>query len=362
MLKDEFCKVCNRPAPKGSEQYDFMSKRLEEYLNSQAPVEEDKSIKVLFENDYTNRLSTLSVSHEDNLANLRKIRFKIKQLFRFNDSRKKDVEEQILALEKEKADRERIIGDSSIGAEKLIDVLKNYNSWQADKTLRYKEKIDYQKKLDDNIELIKKKTEEKENIDLKTAQTFQIKTREILRDIEKIFVETKEKKFDGFIDQLEKKSNSIFESLNIESFTGTIYFNKKVIGEKMSVIPELQENGRTFYKPNQSLLTSMHISILFAISELAFEKSEEEYPVIFDAPTSSFGEDKTFQFLNLIYETENQKILLIKDFLATDKTSNKLVIKKEFSNVNRNKAFWVVLERPFDKNNLSTINTNVITL
>jgi DNA sulfur modification protein DndD len=130
----------------------------------------------------------------------------------------------------------------------------------------------------------------------------------------------------------------------------------------MSVIPELQENGRTFYKPNQSLLTSMHISILFAISELAFEKSEEEYPVIFDAPTSSFGEDKTFQFLNLIYETENQKILLIKDFLATDKTSNKLVIKKEFSNVNRNKAFWVVLERPFDKNNLSTINTNVITL
>jgi DNA sulfur modification protein DndD len=131
MLKDEFCKVCNRPAPKGSEQYDFMSKRLEEYLNSQAPVEEDKSIKVLFENDYTNRLSTLSVSHEDNLANLRKIRFKIKQLFRFNDSRKKDVEEQILALEKEKADRERIIGDSSIGAEKLIDVLKNYNSWQS---------------------------------------------------------------------------------------------------------------------------------------------------------------------------------------------------------------------------------------
>jgi DNA sulfur modification protein DndD len=124
----------------------------------------------------------------------------------------------------------------------------------------------------------------------------------------------------------------------------------------------LQEDGRTFYKPNQSLVTSMHISILFAISELASEIKEENFPMIFDAPTSSFGENKTAQFLNLIYETENQKILLIKDFLNTDKATNMLSIKKEFENVRRDKAFWVKLERPFDPNNLKTINSQVITL
>jgi len=107
----------------------------------------------------------------------------------------------------------------------------------------------------------------------------------------------------------------------------------------------------------------MHISILFAISELASEIKEENYPMIFDAPTSSFGENKTSQFLNLIYKTGSQKILLIKDFLHTDKEkSNSLIIKKEFEEVKRNKAFWMKLERPFDPNNLKTINTQVITL
>ena len=106
----------------------------------------------------------------------------------------------------------------------------------------------------------------------------------------------------------------------------------------------------------------MHISILFAISELATETKEENFPMIFDAPTSSFGENKTAQFLNLIFETENQKILLIKDFLNNDKTTKALSIKNEFENVRRDKAFWVKLERPFDPNNLKTINTQVITL
>lgn len=106
----------------------------------------------------------------------------------------------------------------------------------------------------------------------------------------------------------------------------------------------------------------MHISILFAISELASETRAERYPMIFDAPTSSFGENKSVEFLNLIYETHNQKILLIKDFLVTDKMTKTLSIKKDFDNVKRNKAFWVKLERPFDSKNLKTINTQVITL
>ena len=53
------------------------------------------------------------------------------------------------------------------------------------------------------------------------------------------------------------------------------------------------------------------------------------------------------------------KILLIKDFLHTDKATKTLSIKKEFENVRRNKAFWVRLDRPFDNGKLSTINTLV---
>ncbi|HUH73104.1 MAG TPA: AAA family ATPase [Chitinophagales bacterium] len=363
MLNDEICKVCNREAKKGSEAYEFMMKRLKTYLESQVTEEnETDKDEPLFKYDYTNRLDNLSISHEDNLKNLRLIRTKIKELFEFNDDRKKDIEELNEQLEKEKSEREKILGNSSIGAEKLSDVLKNYNAWQRDLKNRNQDQVDYTTKLKSLESELKAKKEEKDKIDTSSANSFLIKTRNILRDIETIFKDTKEKKFDEFIEKLQTKSNNFFKTINIDAFTGTIVFTRRNKVNRTIVEVELQEDGRTFYKPNQSLLTSMHISILFAISELASEIKEENFPMIFDAPTSSFGENKTAQFLNLIFETENQKILLIKDFLHTDKATKTLSIKKEFENVRRDKAFWVKLERPFDANNLKTINSQVITL
>lgn len=363
MLNDEICKVCNREAKKGSDAYEFMMKRLKTYLESQVTEEnEPDKNETLFKYDYTNRLDNLSISHEDNLKNLRLIRTKIKELFEFNDDRKKDIEELNEQLEKEKTEREKILGNSSIGAEKLSDVLKNYNAWQRDLKNRNQDQVDYTTKLKSLESELKAKKEEKDKIDTSSANSFLIKTRNILRDIETIFIDTKEKKFDEFIEKLQTKSNNFFKTINIDAFTGTIVFTRRNKVNRTIVEVELQEDDRIFYKPNQSLLTSMHISILFAISELASEIKEENFPMIFDAPTSSFGENKTAQFLNLIFETENQKILLIKDFLHTDKATKTLSIKKEFENVRRDKAFWVKLERPFDPNNLKTINSQVITL
>ncbi len=363
MLKEEICKVCNREAKKGSEAYEFMMKRLRAYLKSQTVDENDtEKDQSLFKYDYTTRLHYLSVGHEDNLKNLRLIKTKIKELFEFNDCRKKDIEELSEQLDKEIIERDRILGNSSIAEDKLVNVLKDYNAWQSDLKNNYQDHLDFSTKLKSLESELKVKKEEKDKIDTSSAVSFLIKTRNILRDIETIFIDTKENKFDEFIEKLQTKSNSFFKRINIDSFTGTIVFTRRNKVNRKIVKVELQEDERTFYKPNQSLLTSMHISILFAISELAAEIKEENFPMIFDAPTSSFGENKTSQFLNLIYETASQKILLIKDFLHTDKVTNTLSIKKEFENVRRDKAFWVKLERPFDPNNLKTINSQVITL
>lgn len=368
MLDAKLCKVCNRSAnPKGTEEeviaYNFMMDKLRIYLENQV-VETNEIIEnqQLFKFDYTNRLENLSISHEDNLKNLRLTETKIKELFEFNDERKKDIEELNEKLEKEKSERERILGNSNIAEEELKDVLKNYDAWQTDLRENYQNQVDYKKHLECLGAQLVIKEDEKDKIDKDSASSFLIKTRNILRDIEIIFNNTKEKKFDEFILKLQTKANNFFKKINIDAFTGTIVFTRRIKTTKTIVEVELEEDGRTFFKPNQSLLTSMHISILFAISELASEIKEENFPLIFDAPTSSFGENKTAQFLNLIFETENQKILLIKDFLHTDKVTKILSIKKEFENISRDKAFWVKLERPFDANNLKTINSQVITL
>lgn len=364
MLKDEICKVCNRPAKRGSAAHNFMLSRLEEYLSSQKPEEiTDNEDQVLFKNDYISKLFNLAVNHEDNLSELRSVKKNIKELFEFNNKRREELESLLQKQNHEITERDKIIGSSTLGAEKLVSVLKNYNAWQRDLITNNRDLIYYKNQLNEINEKLKQKKIEKDGIDTQNVNTFLLKTREVLRDIEEIFHSTKQRKFDEFIQILQKKSNSIFERINIESFTGTIVFNRKTLAGKEVVKIELQEHdGRIFHLPNQSLLTSMHISILLAISELAAEYSEESFPMIFDAPTSSFGETKTSQFLNLIYENTNQKILLVKDFLVLNEKTNKLEIKEEFNGVKRNKAFWIYLERPFNKKNLSTLNTQVMTL
>jgi len=209
MLKDEFCKVCNREARKGSEAYSFMQKRLKDYLKSQIPEQpENDKDKILFRHDYVSLLFNMGVSHEDNLAELRGVKKVIKELFELHKRKKEDLEGLKQKREKEIVEREKVIGNSRVGAEKLGNVLKNYNGWHTDLTNRNKELSDYKNKLK-NIEgeLIQRKVE-KDGIDIKSANTFLIKTREVLRDIEEIFTSIKKKKLEEFVDKLQKKSNT----------------------------------------------------------------------------------------------------------------------------------------------------------
>jgi len=66
MIDDEFCKVCNRPAPKGSDAYNFMKARLEQFLASQKEDEDQESIIPLFKTAFIKELSDrYSVLHNN---------------------------------------------------------------------------------------------------------------------------------------------------------------------------------------------------------------------------------------------------------------------------------------------------------
>ena len=362
MLKEELCKVCNRPAEKGTPPYEFMLARLQDYVNSQFPKqvqEEDET--PLFRNDYIAKLVTMASTHEDNLSALRTIQPEIKDVFEFNETQKQELNKYTKAKEEAEKDRERIIGNSAIGEAQLKDVLKYYTNWQRSLSRLKSEEADYLKEFAGVERELETAKAEKDKIDVESGNTFLVKTRAIFRDLCTIFKDTREAKFDEFVSLLQAKSNEFFQDINDGAFTGDIIFTRKIVAGKPTVAIELQENDRVLHKPNQSLLTSMHISILFAISELARERHEEGFPMIFDAPTSSFGETKTGAFLNIISGSGNQIILLLKDFIVQD-TSNNLLIKDEFKKIKANKTFWVKLERPFDPKNLRTINTQVINL
>ena len=360
MIHDKLCKVCSRSFEEGSIAHKYMEKRLEEYIDSQKPKKEkQQKNKILFENNYTQMLFKMKATHEDTLSDVRDIKADIEELFQFNARRREEVESLKEQLEIEIKDREKIIGSSSVGEQKLISIVKNYTGWNRDINSFNKKLVE----LENEKKLIERKLQDKikqkEVIDMESASSFLTATRKILRDIEIIFRETKEAKYDEFIQELERKSNSIFQEINLDDFTGTIKLIKKHIGGNPQIHIELHEKDSIYYNPNQSLVTSMHMAILFAISELASELKDESYPMLFDAPTSSFGETKTRDFLNLIYKTKKQRIILFKNYVGKDK-SGKQTIRPDFDKVKRHKAFWIQRQRPFDKHDLSTINTNII--
>ena len=360
MLKDEICKVCNREAKEGTEAYLYMQNNLKQFLMSLEPEKNVEEDEVLFKNNYLKSLVNLATNHDTSILKFRSVIPDIQDKFEFNKSREEDsvnIQEQI---DREKLERTTILGDSSLGEERLLDVIKNYNQWQTDirNANRSKDTLEYQYK--EACEILDSKIEQRDKIGEQSANNFLIKKRDLLKDIEKIFKETKERRFDEFLKKLEDKSNEILAKINVDAFLGKIIFIKKrSTSNHAGINVELvQSDGTPFIAPNQSLETSMHIAVLFAISDLAAGKRLEEYPLIFDAPTSSFGESKTSTFLNLLHNNSNQKILLLKDFIVKN-NDNKLSIKKEFDLVKRNKAFWVRLERPFDNGKLNTINTLV---
>jgi len=357
MIRDKFCKVCNREAEEGSEALEFMTNRLQQYLDAQTESQESEP-KKLYNFNYTDKLVYLSSNHEDSLADIRNIPSEIELLFEFNHKRKEEAKEFKDKLEKEIKERSKIIGNSTIGSEDLDVVLKDYNSWQKDLEDLRQESKDYTLELEDINGKLKILEDNKDEIDLTNASKFLLNTRNILRHVETILIDTKNRKFDEFVDRLENRSNDIFSTINVDAFTGVIVFTINSNREKVKV--QLQEeDGSIFYSPNQSLLTSMHIAVLLAISDLAHEIREEGYPLLFDAPTSSFGSSKMTQFLNLIYQRENQTIILLKDYIGRD-SNEALQIEEDFAHVKRKKAFWLRLERPFDEKNLKTINTEIV--
>jgi wobble nucleotide-excising tRNase len=113
---------------------------------------------------------------------------------------------------------------------------------------------------------------------------------------------------------------------------------------------------------NKSTETSVHLSVLFAVSKLA-ESSDlfERTPIFMDAPVSSFGETKRGQFLEVLSELENQIFITSKDYTQID-ASGKISLSKPLNQIPGQNKFWLRLKRPFNDEQLSTLNTEIQTL
>ena len=175
--------------------------------------------------------------------------------------------------------------------------------------------------------------------------------------INKAFTNAKEQNINNFLQMLETESNKYLQKLNKNDFYGIIRIRKTA--NNSARIELYSDNGTRIENPNGALNTTMYMSVLFAISQITTLKREQDYPLIFDAPTSSFGGFKEDTFYNVIDTIDKQCVIVTKDLLNINKSTGQKELDFETINKLSCSVYRIEKVEPFNDKDLSTIQTVV---
>lgn len=321
-LRTRRCIYCGCEAPEGSVRFDFLKQRINDVIEILTPKEDEKPVEIKhyfsFRNVETLKEMGLGLTYSG--KDTSSISDEISSL----TNRNKEIEQSIAAKNHEISKLQKQISDiyaSSSSGVNLKDYTKNIdivNRWHEQKESSAVEINQLLEKVIPDIkeEINKRRDALAKNIKA-SGSSYLYRISEFFQLFSDAVEETKNATYEEFLNRLAKEANKYLALLNVDDFTGIIKIYIDMFGELKI---ELQDKtGQILTNPNTSLLTTMHISILLAISELTKENRNAEYPLIFDAPTSSFdeGKDKTF-YECLNSQVDKQCIVVTKSYLYKD--------------------------------------------
>lgn len=363
MIDDEICKVCGRPAEKGSDAYNFMVNKLNEYLDhirkeSESAKQQEVLVKPLFENTYINELHTRSIQLSgDTEQELMGLATAIADRLSFVQSRKQDLERVNKDLtEAEDAKMQLLIQTPDLTEEMLI---KNFKDFKGLSDSSKRASLDLQE-LNHELEVLeaqKQELKERQNQIVPSNGIVSVyqKVHITLERIMKAFEAAKNRNVEEFIQTLEEQANIYLKKLNADDFRGVIKIKRTADGSAR--INLYSSNDTLIANPGGAQKTTMYMSVLFAISKITTLKRDEDYPLIFDAPTSSFGEFKEDIFYNIIDNIDKQCVIFTKDLLRYDRDTEKREL--DFDKINQlSCSVYRIQKAPgYDEEDLSTIRT-----
>lgn len=281
----------------------------------------------------------------------------IRDHIEFTAARKQElasIEEKIRETEDEK---QRLLIQSDGLSEDLLD--KNFSDLKG--TFEQKNRAEQRIMLlkQQEAELQEQKAElkaELENLNPNSsiARTY-AKIHTVFTKILEAFTAAKKQNLKKFLNDLELRANEYLAKLNVDDFHGVIRIRETA--DESASIKLYSSNDVLISKPNGALATTMYMSVLFAISDLTTLKREVDYPLIFDAPTSSFESLKEDEFYNVIDKIKKQCIIVTKDLLEKDDVTGERRLNLEKINRLTCSVYRIEKQRPFDPEDLSTICT-----
>ena len=366
MISEHKCKVCGTDAPEGSAPYNFMYRRLQEAINHKKETTTSKKDvttqePALFVHDYINQLRQHSISLYGFDTEIEHIGNKISEKIEDNDKIHGEIANLNSEIDKLEKKIDEIIAQSASGVDvdSYLNLFTNLQNWSKGQ-LETQEKIsDAEKKKPELEEKLKKLNKEYNKYITKEGQIYATMYNFFSR-LSVSLNRAESNSFDNFLDNLKEEANKYLSRLNVDDFSGVVDIYNS--GDGKVYLQLTDKNGKIVDHPNTSLETTMHISILLAISELTKKERENEYPLIFDAPTSTFDEGKDADFYACLNSNvDKQCIVVTKSFLTRNDNN-----EYEIDNMRLEKfncpVYRIKKLEGFDQKDLSTIQTVVETI
>ena len=297
---------------------------------------------------------------------MRELGIEIKESEEFLESRRNEVSQLEAGLDELEQERNNIVSQSDDSEETLSRKLKDHrgasrdlSDWKDD----YRDLKEDLRKVDEEIAANQGKIDKLR--DSSSGASKEKNNLNLINDALKIIEETKKTELSAFVQKLTKVSNDYYKRMNLDNFTGRISIQLEGgqgLNPRINIFVITDERKMKAKHLNRSTETSVHLSVLFAVSKLA-ESSDlfERTPIFMDAPVSSFGETKRGQFLKVLSELENQIFITSKDYTQID-VSGEISLSKPINQIPGQNKFWLRLKRPFNDEQLSTLNTEIQTL
>lgn len=325
MLDDGICKVCGRPVEKGSEAYEFMANKLNEYKEHvKADLLKSKRKKLiedkeLFKSHYIEGLHNLSIALGGTTeAEMSRIPNDINEEVSFVAMRREDLKKTLEEVQDAKDEKARLlikVGLSEADFEKDYADIKGLFDQREQAATRLAELNGELKELESRKAELE---EQLDSLDPANSQVVVLRNVHHVFDlIAKAFLKARDANFVAFLEGLEEKANEKLQMLSVSDFHGRVHLNRAWDddGRVVLSIQLMSSNGTVIRKMSGSQETLMYISVLFAIRDFTQNKRDETYPLIFDAATSSFGDEKEEDFYKVFDGIDNQCIILTKDFI-----------------------------------------------
>lgn len=354
MLDEEVCKICGRKAEKGTEPWNYMLQRLEEYKAS-LKVDSDKDVEPCFKNKYIDELQKRSTIINDHLHEITKIKQEIKNAIAFNARLREDIKKLDYNLEREFEDKKKILSQADgLSEEQLLARYEDVCNWTNQKkkaedrlTVLKNQRIEHQKALEEATNALNEMSKG-------TKGEIYARISQVVTNISKAFARAKESNKRDLLGEIETQANLFLDMLNIDDFKGAIKIVEKGNGQAEAVL--INNDTIRLFNPNTALKTTYLMSVLFAVGEIANKRKDTQYPLLFDAPTSSFTEVKEGQFFDVISQLNKQVIIVTKSFLKESQNGMLIIDNDKIQRIN-GRIYRIEKKRPFDDKKLGTIQT-----